>query len=111
MNLTDKVSIKLELGSLATLIAGLYVAHTNIQIEAVPSSLFIEIAEQLSEYLPSWRYDELSLEDWIKYELVIMPIDYFNEVELNELRNATIYLERRLGNATLVASAMIPWED
>ena len=110
MDLSRTVEVQMNLGTLSTLIAGLYVSYSAINIEAVPSSLFIEIAERLAEYLPNWHYDEISFEDWIKYELIIMPKEFFSEVEVNQMKKSKIYIERRLGNVTLIASANISWE-
>lgn len=110
MSLDSTVSVQMNLGTLATLIAGLYVSYSAISVEAVPSSLYIEIAEKVAEYLPNWQYDVISFEDWIKYELIIMPLEFFSESELKEIRKSKIYIERRLGNVTLVASGNISWE-
>ena len=111
MNLNDTVGLRISVGTLSTLIAGLYVIYSSIDINAVPSSLFIELAEKLVEYLPEWQYDVMSFEDWIKYELLIMPIDFFTEDELKDMENSTIFIKRKLGNVTLVVNGNISWEE
>ena len=105
MNINDKVQIEVDVGTLATLIAGLYVSYSAIDVNAIPSSLFIEIAERVAEYLPSWDYEKISFEDWIKYNLLIMPTAMFDGRELAEMEENDIFIERRLGNVTLIATA------
>ena len=107
MSINDKVPIEIEIGTLSILIAGLYTGHTGVNIHAIPSSLYIEVAEKVSEYLSSWDYNKISFEDWIRYNLIIAPKELFNEVELNEYQGDDIYIERRIGNATLIATARI----
>lgn len=104
MNLNDKISVELSIGTLAVLISGLYIANTGINIEAVPSSLFIEIAEQIAPYLSKWDYDNISFEDWINYNLLIIPKQLCSDDELESFKNNDFYIERRLGNVTLIAT-------
>ena len=105
MNINDKIVMEMEVGTLATLIAGLYVSYSALNVNAIPSSMFIEIAERVAEHLPVWDYDKISFEDWIKYNLLIMPLAMFSQEELEEFRNNDLFIERKLGNATLIATA------
>ena len=99
----DKViNVDMSLSSLAVLISGLYTYSTGIAIEAVPSSLYIEIAEKL--------YDcekPVNVDLFIR-ELIIAPIELFTETELEEYKNNDLFIERKLGNAVLIATGKIP---
>ena len=105
--MSDKVTLNINLSTLAVLISGLYLHHTGIAVEAIPASLFIEVAEQLALYLPTWDYNRLSFEDWIANYLIIAPKEMFTEDEIKDMRSEDIYLERILGNVTLIASAKV----
>ena len=94
------VTVDMSLGSLAVLISGLYIHNTGISIEAIPSSLFIELAEQLIEYLP------FNVDTFVD-GLMIAPLELFSMEELDEYKSNPIYIERRLGNATLIATAKV----
>lgn len=108
MNLDDVVPVKITVGTLSVLLTGLYVSNTGIMIEAIPSSFFIEVGEVVAEFLPTWDYSKLSFEDWIRNFLIIAPKELFSESELEEYQNENeLYIERRLGNVMLVATAKI----
>ena len=96
------VTIDISIGSLAILISGLYVSISGVSIEAIPSSLYIEIAEKLSEYLP------INIDDFVR-GLIIAPKELFTDDELVNIKDNPIYIERRLGNATLIATAR--WDN
>lgn len=104
-SLTEKVDLKIEVGTLATLVAGLYHTFSSVDPIAVPTSVYIELAEKLQPFLEKWDYDKISFEDWVKFNLMIMPKFLFSEEELNEFRNNQIYFEREVGRAILVVSA------
>ena len=105
-SLQDTVSVDISIGTLAVLIAGLHTSYTGINPSAIPSSVYIEIAEKISEELPSWDYSKYSFEDWIQYSLLIAPYQMFSPEEIKELQGNTVYYERMNGNAVLVIS----WE-
>ena len=107
MELNDSVNLNLELGTLAVLISGLYIHNTGVPAEAIPPSMFIELAEQVSTYLPNWDYSKLTLEKWIEEYLIIAPKELFSESELDEMRSDDIFIERELGNAVLIAGARV----
>ena len=94
------VTVDMSVGTLAVLISGLYVATSGISIEAIPSSLYVEVAEMLVEYLP------LNIDDFIK-TLIIAPKELFTEQELVEYKNNEVFIERKLGNVTLVATGKV----
>lgn len=104
-SLNDVVSIELTIGTLAVLISGLYISNAGISIEAIPSSMFIEIAETLSEHLP---LKDILLENWIKDYLIVAPRELFSEEELEEYKSNKIFIERKLGNVTLIATGKMP---
>lgn len=105
MNLGDTISVDMTVGTLSVMIGGLYVGHTGISMEAIPSSMFIEVAETLTNYLP---LKDILVEDWIKNFLIIAPRELFSEDELEAYRNNEIFIERKLGNATLIATGKLP---
>lgn len=104
MSLTDKVQVTMELGTFSTLVAGLYCTYSVVNPVAIPEYLWIEIAQKLSEYLGSWDYDKISLEDFIKYNLLIVPLELVAD-ELDEYKKNDLYFERENGNAVLVITA------
>ena len=107
MNLNDKVQLNIDLGTLSILISGLYISYSGISSEAIPPSLFIEVAEKLSEYLPNWDYEKISFEKWIETSLIIAPKILFSEEELENCKNNEIFIERQLGNVVLIATGGI----
>lgn len=104
IGLSDKLNIEIELGTLATLIAGLYCTYSAIDPVAIPTSVYIELAEKLAKYLENWDYSKISFEDWIKYNLMIIP-KVMIEDELEEFRKNELYYERDNGNIVLVITA------
>ena len=107
VDLNDKISIKIEVGTLAVLISGMYISSSGVPIEAIPASLFIEIAEQLVEHLPKWDYDKISLEEWVANCLIIAPKVMFSEDEILSYQKMNLFfIERKNGNATLIATAL-----
>lgn len=99
------INVKLGIGTFATLLAGLYCTHSGIDVLAVPTSLYIELVEQLTPYLKVWDYEKISFEDWVKYNLIIAPKEMFEDSELEDCKNNAIYIERKIGNVVLVATA------
>jgi hypothetical protein len=104
MNLKDRVPIELEVGTLATLLSGLYSVYSSTDPRAIPTSVYIEIAEKLIPYLDNWAYDAISFEDWVKYCLLIAP-KVMVEDRLDYLKQNELYFERENGNVILVISA------
>lgn len=99
------VHIEIETGTLAVLIAGLYsVDHLN-DVNAVPTSMYMEVANQLKPYLENWDYEIQSFEDWVKYNLLIYPKVMYSEEELEEYKDNDIYIELAIGNVILIATA------
>ena len=103
----DVIAIKLELSTLATLIAGLYCLYAVVDPVAIPQSVYVELCEKLQPYLENWNYSELSFEDWVKYNLIIAPIELFTKEEIEEFKRNEIYFERHNGNIILVATAKV----
>lgn len=104
IQLNDLVGIKIEVSTLATLIAGLYCTMASVDPMAIPSSIYIELAEKLVPYLEEWDYDELTFEQWIGANLLIIPKVLCSEDDIKELKKNTVYLERENGNAILIVT-------
>ena len=103
-NLEDVVSLKISVGTLAILIAGLHSGHNGFDVRAIPSSIYIEVAEKISDELENWDYSKYSFEDWIKYSLLIAPYVMFSDEEIQELQENAQYYERQNGNMVLVVT-------
>lgn len=106
MNLERQVEIKVSVLTLATMIAGLYSTYTSINIMAIPTELFIELANQLIPYLEDWDYDKLTFERWVQDYLLIYPADMWSISEYKEAQLNPIFIERNYGNVTLIATAV-----
>ena len=104
VQLNDKIPIKLEVGTIAVLLSGLYCVYSATDPLAIPSSLYIEIAEKLVPYLENWDFEKLSFESWVKYNLLIIP-KVMIEDELEEYKKNEVYFERENGNVILVVTA------
>lgn len=107
IELNSKVGIEVEVGTFATLLAGLYCTYSQIDPVAIPTSVYIELSEKLIPFLEKWDYTRISLEDWIKYNLIIMPKDFFSEEELEEFKGNDIFFERVNGRVILIVTAMV----
>ena len=107
MNLDDRIRVEISVGSLASLIAGWYFMENNLDVNAVPSEVFIELAQRLVPFLDDWDYDKISIEDWIKHKVAIAPMVLFNQEDLEEVKNLGIYFEYPNGNVILVVSGVI----
>jgi len=104
MGLDDKVNVEISIGSLASLIAGWYVMNANIDLNAIPSEVFIFTAQRLVPYLKDWDYERISLEDWINDSLIIIPKILVDD----DLKDSDIYFEYPNGNVILVVSGVMP---
>ena len=100
----ELIPLKLDVNTLSTLIAGLYSVYTDVNPIAIPQSVWLEIAEKLSYFMDTWDYEKITLNDWVKYGLLIYPKEMFNESEIEDLQKNTLYWERVSGNAVLVVS-------
>lgn len=107
IDLNQKIVVELNIVSLGTLIAGMYTTFSEVSLFAIPTELFFEIADALIPFLQKWDYTKLSLEDWIKEDLLIYPREMFSEVGYKEMQSNDIFLERRYGNVTLIATACV----
>lgn len=107
IGLGDKVGIVIEVGTLATLLAGLYCTYCSIDPSIIPTSVYIELSEKLIPFLGKWDYDKQSFEEWIKYNLIIAPKDLFMEDDLKEFEENDIYFERVEGKVILLVTAKV----
>lgn len=104
INLKSKVTVSLEVATLATLLSGLYSVYATVDPRAIPVSLYLEIAEKLIPYLENWDYEKLSFEDWVKYNLLIVPRALIED-DIDEFKENELYFERDNGNVVLVVTA------
>lgn len=109
IDLNERIVVEINVATLGSLIAGLYTTFTEVSLFGIPSEMFIEVAHELLPYLRKWDYTKLSLESFIKDSLLIYPIEMFSQLEYDEAKNNDIFIERRYGNATLIATANILW--
>jgi len=105
------VEIKINEDTFATLLAGLYVTFHNAEAYAIPSYVWLMLANALEPHLDGWMYEVQSLEDWINNYLLITAKEVCTPEELQEMKNNTIYLEAINGNMTLVITGDIIWES
>jgi len=96
----NKVTVELELGTFATLIAGMYCTYSAVNPMAIPEYLWLEVATKVTPYLK----DIESFEDWIKYNLLIIPKDLCSEEDIESYKKNTEYFERENGNAILIVT-------
>ena len=105
------VTVKMEDSTFSTLLAGLYVTYHDAEPYAIPSYIWLMLANKLNEYMDNWRYDVQSLEDWISNYLIITAKEVCTHEELEEFRKNTIYMESMNGNMTLIITGDIIWEE
>lgn len=98
------VKVDLSIPTLAVLISGLYCAEHNVDAMAIPSSVWIAIAEKLEWFLDDWDYEVISFEDWVYTHLVILPKILLEEGEIEEMQKTTLYWEYPNGNMILIIS-------
>ena len=101
----ELIDIKIEVPTLASLIAGLYCLNASVDPVAIPVSLYLELAEKLLPYLETWDYSKISFEDWLRTSLLIAPKIVFGEEDLKEFQSNEIYFERENGNVILICTA------
>ena len=105
------VEIKVNEDTFATLLAGLYVTFHDAEVYAIPSYVWLMLGSALSPYLPDWKWEVQSLEDWLAHYLLITAKEICTPEELAEFQQNTIYLEAINGNMTLIITAPIIWEE
>lgn len=98
------VNIELETDTLAPLIAGLYCIDMDLDAIGVSKSIWFEVAEKLKPYLEKWDYSKISFEDWIKYCLIIYPLEAMKADDIESLQENTLCWTSDNGNATLFIS-------
>lgn len=104
IQLDDKVDIKINIATLSTLIAGIYCTVAHIDPIAIPTSIYIELAEKIVPYLETWDYDKISFEQWVETQLLIIPKAMCNDDDIEAFKKNTVYLERENGNAILIVT-------
>lgn len=104
VQLNDKVPIQIEVATLSTLIAGIYCTVASVDPIAIPTSIYIEVAEKIVPYLKDWDYEKISFEQWVETSLLIIPKVMCSEEDIESFKNNTVYLERENGNAVLIVT-------
>lgn len=105
------VTVKIDDSTFSTLLAGLYVTYHEAEPYAIPSYIWLMLAGKLAEYMPNWRYDVQSLEDWIANYLIITAKEVCTPEEITEFKKNTIYMEALNGNMSLIVTGDIIWEN
>ena len=101
------VTVDLDTRTLAVLIAGLYCSSHDVDSIAIPETVYLYVAKQLEYFLPYWNYDKCTFEDWIKYNLTIIPKIILTDEDIQYLQENTLYHEIVNGNVLLVVSMNI----
>ena len=101
------MNVDLSTNTIAVLVSGIYCGENNVDPMAIPTSVWISIAEKLEYFLPSWDYEVISFEDWVRTCLLIMPKVMIDEDDLKEMQETTLYWEYPNGNVILVVSMNI----
>ena len=104
IQLNDRIEIELEVATLSTLIAGLYCTFSSVDPIAIPSSVYIEIAEKIIPYLENWDYEQMTFEKWVETNLLIIPKVMCSEEDIEVFKRNPVYIERENGNAILIAT-------
>lgn len=100
MSLKDKITIEIEMGTFSTLIAGMYCTYSAVNPVAIPEFIWIELANKLAEHLDKIE----SFEDWVKYNLLIIPKEFCSEDEIESYKSNSVYYERDNGNVILIVT-------
>jgi len=104
IRLDSSVSIQISVATLSTLIAGIYCTVSHVDPIAIPTSIYIEIAEKIVPFLEEWDYEKMSFEQWIEKELLIIPKVLCSDEDIEEMKKNTVYLERENGRAILIVT-------
>ena len=105
------VSVNIQNDTFSTLLAGLYVTFHNAEAYAIPSYVWLMLADSLAEYLPDWKYDVLSLEEWISSYLLITAKQICTPEEIKQFKENAIYMEVLNGHISLIVTGDILWEN
>lgn len=104
------VQIEIDESTFATLIAGLYVSFTGAEISAIPPHFWLGIANELSKYMDYWKYDVMSLEEWIGNHLIVTVEEILSPEEIQQFENFPIFIRIGNGNATLIGAGEFIWD-
>ena len=105
--LNDSIGIEISIGTLSSLIAGLYCTCNAVDPIAIPTSIYIEIAEKLVPFLKEWDYSLTSFEEWVDSSLLIIPKVMCSDDDIEEFKQNTVYFERTNGNMIMVVTFRI----
>ena len=103
------VKIDIDITTFATLLAGLYISYKGADINTIPTVFWLQLATELAEHMPTWKYDVQTLEDWIANYLIITVKEILTESEIEEMKAYPIYVELGNGNATLIGAGDLVW--
>ena len=97
------VVIDIKQDTLAVLVAGIYMDAKNMNPVAIPSEIWLQIAEKIAFFVP-WDYEVISFEDWIRQYVTILPRELISEPDLEYLQSKTLYWEYDNGGVLLSVS-------
>lgn len=98
------MKIELDESTIAVLLAGLYTVNTGVNPIAIPESLWLDIVKILSPYFETWDYKKLSFEDFVKYNILIIPKQLCSEEDIDYYKQNTVYYEYPNGNVILIVT-------
>lgn len=102
LRLDSLVPLTISVATLSTLIAGIYCTVSHIDPIAIPTSIYIEIAEKIAPLLEDWDYEKMTFEQWVETQLLIIPKALCTEEDIEEMKKNSVYLERENGRAILI---------
>lgn len=98
------IPVKLELSTLSILIAGLYCTYSAVEPIGIPEFIWLKIATLLEPYMDEWDYEKHTFEDWVKYDLLIIPKALCTDEDIEHFKGNTVYQEEINGNAILIVT-------
>lgn len=98
------VTIQLESDTFAVLLSGLYCGSHGVDARVIPERLWLDLADKLTEYLDSWNYKKVSLEEFIDTRLFIYPIEGLSIEDKEYLMNNTVWWTYINGRVELIVS-------
>ena len=94
------VDLKLEIETVAVLVAGVYIDSNGIPDDFIPNEVWLGVTEELLNFLPSWNYDKKTLEEWVSESLIITSLDNVDE------KNCEFYVKFDFCYSTFIAYSL-----
>lgn len=105
------IDVKLTTESFASILSGVYVMTHEVDGLAIPAAVWMNLATQLSAYIPNWQYEIQTIESWVSTSLLITPLEILTVEDMRKMKDYNIYFEFPNGNVTLIIAGDIVWED